>query len=221
MDQTIPLTSAEISNLWNTYLNDELAFCVLSHFNSTVMDTEIKPVIEETLKIAHKHIHTIQNIFQGENFAIPHGFTKDDVILDAPALFSDTFYLHYIKQMSRTGLIAHGLALSLAVRQDIRKFYDECCKEVAVLDHMVTDVLLHKGLYIRAPYIVKPRQVEYVKDNDFLGSIFGKQRALLAVEITHLYGNIQAISLRKTLAMGFSQVAKSKEIRKYMVRGGI
>lgn len=84
---------------------------------------------------------------------------------------------------------------------------------------MVTNVLLNKGLYIRAPIIVKPKEVKYVKDGDFLGSIFRKQRPLLAVEITHLYGNMQANSLRKTLAMGFSQVAKSKEVRKYMVRG--
>ncbi|HYK72369.1 MAG TPA: DUF3231 family protein, partial [Pseudoneobacillus sp.] len=165
------------------------------------------------------HIHVIRIIFEKENNVIPQGFSSDDVNMDAPALFADTFYLDYIKQMSRTGLAAHGLGLTLAVRDDIRKFYEESCQEAIQLDNLVTNLLLKKGLYIRAPFIEKPKHVEYVDDKDFLGKVFGKQRPLLAVEVTHLYGNMQANSLRKALTIGFSQVAKSKKVRQYMVQG--
>lgn len=39
------------------------------------------------------------------------------------------------------------------------------------------------------------------------------------MEITHLYSNIQTNKLGEALAIGFSQVAKSTEVRKYFLRG--
>jgi hypothetical protein len=217
-DHNIKLTSAEISNLWNTYMNDSLALCTLKYFQEKVQDAEIKPVIKYALELSQKHINYLTKLFHKENHPVPQGFGDEDVDVNAPALFLDTFYLHYIKQMSRIGVGAHGLALSLAARADIRKFYHECLQEAALLDEKVTTIEQSKGLYIRAPYVLSPTKIEFVEKQSFLGHLIGKQRPLLAIEITHLYANIQTNALGKSLVMGFSQAAQSKEVQEFMVR---
>jgi hypothetical protein len=40
------LTSAEISQLWGTYMGDSSQVCILSYFLNVVEDKEIKTIIE-------------------------------------------------------------------------------------------------------------------------------------------------------------------------------
>ncbi|MGZ4111722.1 MAG: DUF3231 family protein [Tumebacillaceae bacterium] len=49
--------------------------------------------------------------------------------------------------------------------------------------------------------------------------MLAKHRPLNAVEIATLWSNILTNTLGKALIMGFSQVAKSKTVREYFVRG--
>jgi hypothetical protein len=218
-EHNIRITSAELANLWNTYMNDSMAVCVLQYFLEKVEDTQIQSVVEYTLELSKKHIRKMTDLYNQESHPIPRGFTKEDVDVKAPRLFDDSFFLYYIKQMARIGIGAHGLALSLAARSDIRSFYEECSQDAHRLDHKATQLLLSKGLYVRAPYTSLPEKVEFVQKQGFLGDLLGSQRPLLAMEITHLYANIQTNALGRALLMGFSQVAKLKEIRHYMVRG--
>lgn len=176
-------------------------------------------MIELALELARKHVQRISSIYQEENHPIPYGFTDEDIDLNGPSLFGDAFYLHYIKQMGRVGLGAHGLALSVAARSDIRKFYKECIHEATELEEKVTDLLLSKGLYVRAPFISPPEKIEFVHKQNFLGHLLGEKRPLLAGEITSLYANIQTNALGKALVTAFSQAAQSKRVRQYMVRG--
>ncbi|RXT15473.1 DUF3231 family protein [Ammoniphilus sp. CFH 90114] len=219
-NHNIRLTSSEISNLWTNYMNDAIAICMLKHFQETVKDMQIKPLIEFSLEISEKHITKITEIFEKENHPIPIGYTDQDINHKAPALFGDSFYLHYIKQMARIGLTAYGMSLGLAAREDIRNIYNEWLKDATELDNQATNLLLHKGLYVRAPFISIPSKTEFVKRQTFLGDLMGKEhRPLLAIEVSHLYANIQTNALGKALVMGFSQVAKSNKVREFMVEG--
>jgi spore coat protein CotF len=218
-EQNIQLTSAEFFNLWNTYMNDSLATCMLTNFREKVQDSQTSPIIEFALELSKKHIQRISEIYQQENHPIPQGFSKEDYKLNGPSLFGDSFYLHYMKQMGRVGIGAYGLALTISARSDIRKFYEECIREATELDNKVTEILLSKGLYIRAPYISIPSKVEFVQKQSFLGHFFGEKRPLLAGEITNLYANIQTNALGKSLVTAFSQAAQSKQVREFMVRG--
>jgi hypothetical protein len=215
----IRLTSAEIANLWSTYMSDCMAECVLKYFLEKVEDTEIRPIIEYALHLPQKHIRTIKELFKSENITVPQGFTDEDVNLKAPRLYSDAFFLHYIKQMSRIGLNANSLALALSARLDVMEFYNECLASSAELNNKVTKVMLSKGIYVRAPYMTMPNKVDFIEKQNFLTGFFGEKRPLLAVEITHLYANIQTNSLGKALVMGFGQVAQSQKVRDFMMRG--
>jgi spore coat protein CotF len=218
-EHNIGLTSAEIFNLWNTYMNDSLAACMLTYYREKVQDSQIMPIIEYALELSKKHIQGISEIYKQENHSIPQGFSEEDYNLNGPSLFGDSFYLHYMKQMGRIGIGAYGLALAIAARSDIRNFYKECIREATELDDKVTEILLSKGLYIRAPFISTPSKVEFVHKQSFLGNFFGEKRPLLAGEITNLYANIQTIALGKSLVTAYSQAAQSKQVREFMVRG--
>jgi hypothetical protein len=54
------------------------------------------------------------------------------------------------------------------------------------LDKISTKLLLAKGLFIRSPNISHPDKVDFVQKQNYLGTIFGKQRPLNAIEITNL-----------------------------------
>ena len=218
-EHNIRLTSAELSSLWTTYLSDEMSICVFKYFLNKVNDTEIKPIIEHAMKLSKEHVEIIKNIFTAEGIPIPKGFTEDDVNPDAPRLFQDTFFLNYIKHMAKGGLATYAILLPLIVRKDIREFYSSCLASTTELYNEATSLLLSKGIEIRPPYIPYPTQVEFIEKQGFLAGWFRKQRPLTGHEIMNFYANIQTNKLGEAIALGFGQVAKSRKIRDYMLRG--
>ncbi|WP_367753970.1 DUF3231 family protein [Ammoniphilus sp. 3BR4] len=50
------LTSAELGNLWSTYMTDSMSIWVLKYFIAKTQDTEIRSVLEFALGISQTHI---------------------------------------------------------------------------------------------------------------------------------------------------------------------
>jgi len=215
----VPLTSGEIAQLWTTYVNDSMSTCVLRYFINKVEDAEIKPVLEYALSLSRKHMDTIADILAHENYPIPQGFTEADVNQNAPRLYTDVFMLYYVKLFGRLGLVNYGFALHSTARSDVHDFFVECVASGTELSAKADNVLLSKGLYVRPPYIPVPEQVEFVHKQSFLNGFFGDTRALTALEILHLFANIQTNQLGKAAFLGFSQTAQSKTVRNYILRG--
>lgn len=218
-DHDIKLTAAEIGTLWFQYMSDSMVLQVLTFFSHQVEDREISPVVKYAREISQDHLTKITEILDGESIPVPTGFTSEDIDLAAPRLFSDPFFLSYIRNMARIGLQRYGLALTSSARKDVRNFLHECIRTSAELDEKATRVQLSKGLYVRSPYIPTPEGKEIVRSSDFMGSMFGKQRPLLAMEIDHIFVNVQSNMLGKALLMGFSQVAGAPDIRDSLLRG--
>ncbi|PWK05389.1 DUF3231 family protein [Tumebacillus permanentifrigoris] len=217
-EHNIRLTSAEIGHLWSLYISDTMSVCTLGYFLKKLEDAEILPVLEYALHLSKQHLETVTEIFTHESFPIPIGFTDADVDLDAPRLFSDTFILNYLKNMSRIGLAANALALSMCARSDVRDFYVEALASTSELYTRSAKVQLSKGLYIRPPYISIPKQVSFIEHESFMSGLLGKKRPLTALEVASLWVNSETNTLGRSVATGFSQVAKSKNVRQYMVR---
>ncbi len=215
----IRLTSAEIAIMWTQYQSDSLAKCVLTHFLAKVEDEKIRPLLEFALALSQDHVAWIRNTYQKEQFASPVGFTNGDVDTSVQRLFADIFTLHYLNNMSRVGMAAYGLALSTASRQDIREFYRQTLQESIELNERVVTLMLEKGIYVRAPYIPASKQVEFAKQQAFLGNVFRASRPLTAVEIMHVFMNIQTNIMGKAMITGFWQTASSSDIRSHFLRG--
>ena len=123
-----------MGTLWVTYVNDTMAKCVLDYFLNKVEDAEIKPVIGLALSICEQHIQALTEIFVAESFPIPKGFTEEDVNLNAKRLYSDSFFLYYIKNMSKIGISTYSAVYTMATRGDIRSFFGESMMQTKELD---------------------------------------------------------------------------------------
>lgn len=218
-EQTIPLTSVELTGMHQTYISDSMAGCVYSHFLETVKDPEIKMVVEHALDISKQRVERIKGIFTEENIPVPIGFTEQDVNLEAPRLFSDKFYLTYINQMAKGGLSNFGFLLPQMFRNDVLTFFSKCLSSTIELNTEATLLSLEKGLAIRPPTIPYPEKVEFVHKQSFLVGFFAEKRPLTGMEISSLYANIQTNNLGEAMAIAFGQVAESDKIREYILRG--
>ena len=54
---------------------------------------------------------------------------------------------------------------------------------------------------------------------DFTGSLLGKQRPLLSIEVSHIFANMLNNLFGNHVAAAFSQVARAEELRRYFYRG--
>lgn len=212
------LTSAELGKLWATYMGNSMSICILSYFLQHVDDPDIKKLVENALKLSKSFTSKTKDIFMKENYPVPTGFTEEDVNLDAPRLFKDEFYVHYIKYASKAGLSIYNVAIPLVYREDIKEFFQYCMNSTVQLMEQIKKVLMDKELIMKPPHIEIPEKAEIVK-SDFLNGYIGNVRPLHALEITHLYDNIENNATSKALILGFSQVAQSKKIRKLFIRG--
>jgi hypothetical protein len=104
-------------------------------------------------------------------------------------------------------------------RKDIRALYSKWLQQSDQLFDAACEIMLEKGVFIRSPYMAYPKKVEFVKERDFMGGVFGEKRPLLALEVAHLGTNIEVSNVAKTLLLGFSQVAQSKTVSAYFKRG--
>ncbi|MBN8192858.1 DUF3231 family protein [Bacillus sp. NTK074B] len=217
--RNITLTSTELGELWKNYIGESLLDCVYSHFLTNVDDERIKEVIEKAQNMTRKHMSKLKEIFNKEKFPVPTGFGENDLMENAPAIFTDKFYLFYLKEMARINLILFTNALTVSFREDIRTYFDECIDDVSELYHDSLNSMLAKGLIIRAPFIPIPNEVKFVESKDFLHKLVGKQRPMAATEITGMYVNLDSNQLGKSIMMAFSQVIKTKKLKEYMIRG--
>lgn len=219
IDHHVGLTSAELGYLWTCYVGDSMSKCILKYFLKKVEDSEIQPILEHALDLSQQHCEKVTKIFVDEGIAVPQGFSDKDVNYEAPRLWSDEFFLNYVKHMAKGGLGMYAYILPSTVRKDTRNHFSKCLSSTTELYNETTNVLLSKGIEVRPPFIPYPKKVDFVHKQSFLSGWFGEQRPLTSIEIAHLTANVQTNKLGEALIIGFSQVAESDSVRKYFLRG--
>ncbi|UOQ92169.1 DUF3231 family protein [Halobacillus shinanisalinarum] len=212
------LTAPEIANLWISYQNDSMSFHMISYLAKHTEDREIRSVLEYAIRLSKEHVTKVTQMLKKEKYPIPAGFTENDVNIDAPRLYSDNLCLYYMIDMAKFALPAYGLALSITTRDDVMAFYSRCLNETQELFTKATKLAIKKGIYIFAPTIPTPDEIDFVKRQDFLAGWFDR-RPLLGIEISDLIYNTKRTALGEALVTGFAQTAKATEVRKYFERG--
>ena len=217
--KNIKLTSGEIAELFNSYLNNSASIWILSYLAEKTQDTDIKLAAKKFLDSSKKILQQISTIFQSINHPIPKGFSAEDVNLNAPTLYSDKFILVFIRYMARFGLINYGEARASATRTDVRTFFNEAIESTLELLEMSDNILLNKGLYIKEPSIPIPNKIDFVQKQSILNGFIGELRPVNAAEINRLYFNLNRNSLGKAFLIGLCQTTKDIELKEYFTRG--
>ncbi|WP_174615812.1 DUF3231 family protein [Virgibacillus ihumii] len=215
----IPLTAAEISSLWNSYQSETMTICGLRYFLQNVECEQTEALLTFALEKSQKNKEILQQFFRGEGYPVPQGFTDKDVNLDAPRLFSDKLYIYYLLHMSMIKLTMNNFSLVVSSTSDVINYYNDNVNHLQELHIKAKELAKEKGIYIRDPHLPKPDQIDFVKKQSFMAGWFGDRRPLLGQEITSLVYNSKRNALGQALITAFSQVAKSKEVRKYFERG--
>lgn len=221
MNRNIRLTSGEIASLWTVYMNDSLSLQVLKFMLKDISDTDIKPIIQYAHDLSKQHLDDLTSIFNKENFAIPTAFREEDVNLDAPWLYTDTFCLTYANHMARVGMLSYSGLLSMSTRKDIRDFFSNALKETNYLYNRSLEIQLSKGINARHPYIEVPKENDYIDSKKYLSGLnpFNEKRPLNAIEVSYLYTNIMTNSMGMKLCISFAQTSTSKQVQEFMLRG--
>lgn len=218
-EHDVRLTSSELSNLWTQYMNDSMSVCFICHSLETVKDKNVRDLLEAALNLSESHLEKINRFFHQDQYPIPIGFTKEDVNLKAPPLFSDSLLLDYFYVMTIIAMTAYAGAIGTSIRNDQRNYFIQCNTETMQLYDKIVKLMLQKGIFNRPPNINAPHDVDFVTKQSFLAGWLGKRRPLNAIEMTGMYFNMQKLIIKIVLEIGFSQVAQSEEVRKYLYRG--
>lgn len=213
------LTSAEIANLWNTYMNVNMVSVFVKHLSQHVIDNDIKSLVGEAVQLYEQRAKNIRNIMERDNLPQPIGFTAEDINLKAPRLYSDIFCIYYLFCLERFILPRNSLILGLSTRSDVREFFNQTIVSSMGYFNKVTDILLSKGLYIRYPNVNISKVTDFVKKQNFLTGFLGEKRPSLAQEVATSFHIVFLNSIGKNLMTGFRQTAKSKQVRNYIDRG--
>jgi len=215
----IPLVSSEITGIWNSYMGENLLICKLKYYLNRVEDTEARDLMKSTLELSNQRVKVLTDLFNQEKIPIPQGFNDNDVDINAPRLFTDAFYLQYMGYASRVAMQNYTLILNNIARSDVRDYFSKCIQEYVDLYNMSAELRLSKGIFIRAPHVEVPKEVQYIKKESFMLDFFGEKRPLLTLEITHIFSIASASIIRGAQLIGFAQVSKDKKVSDYMLRG--
>jgi hypothetical protein len=219
MEHNAKLVSSEVAALWSAFMQNSMANCVLQHLAAINEDSDATDIIQRSLTNSSFVVHEVKQFFEKEKHAIPIGFSQEDVNVKAGRLYSDLFTLRYIKYMAAAGTAAAAALLEVLARKDIRELFSEISQRFMELYNDTCDLLLKKGAFVRSPTIAPMEKAEYLQSESFLSGFIGKHRPLTAIELAHISKNTETNSIGRTFVAGFSQSAKSPEVRKFMEKG--
>ncbi|MEH7481646.1 DUF3231 family protein [Neobacillus drentensis] len=214
--EKLKLTSSEIGTLWGEYVNGTAVDMINRYMVTIIEDAAIKAIFEDAIETFAKQKNQMVTFLENEEFPVPIGFTESDLYKGKQRLFTDIFCLNYLHIITLHGLLGHSTSLGVSVRKDLRYFYDACDNDGKRMYHQTIELLLEKGSFQRDPLFYPAKNPEYVSSNDFLDGFFGKGRTLAATEIISISFNLKKSIMAKTLSIAFSQVAQSKEVRKFL-----
>ncbi|HWO77817.1 MAG TPA: DUF3231 family protein [Bacillus sp. (in: firmicutes)] len=180
---------------------------------------DITSIFKDAIATSENNLTEIKKLLNQEGYPIPQGFTEHDVHLDAPKLYSDGLCLKFLHEMTIHGLSGYSIAITVATRKDMRKFYEDKINDGISLYNQTIELLLSKGIYHRPPYIPSPIGIDFVKSENFFEGFFNDKRTLNGSEISNVFFNLKKSIVTKAILIGFNQVAKDKEVRKILTKG--
>lgn len=215
------ISSGEIGTLWMTFQMKTLLQQMMSYFASKTMEQKAKDILTNYVNDNVAYIDEIKTIFDKEKAVIPRGFDRTDVFNDAPSLFDDMFHIIFLRTMT-TGMLAfNSVHLDMSFRQDVRDYFTKAWLFSKDIYNICTDYLTEQGVLVRPPYVIMPKQVEFIEEKKYMSGFRMRRgkRSLNTLEVAYIFQIIQINIVGIQLSTGFAQVAKEQEVKDYFFRG--
>lgn len=221
MPEKPKMSSSELGAIWMTYHKKSLILRMLEYFIEKSDDQKATDLMSELWNQLHPKIIEMKNALENEGAAVPTGFTKNDVNLEAPNLWDNGFDIMFCRVLKEISMGMYVLHLTMSYRQDIIKLYRDMSEITEVFYGHFTQYLLDKNLYTRPTYVTMPKSTDYITDKDYLKgtNIFGKKRGLNTVEFGYMYHTIETNITGMQLLNGFIQTTKDEDVKKYFTQG--
>jgi hypothetical protein len=213
--KSIPLTSAEIGYLWNSYLLNSKSYYGITYVIKNIDDPNIKEVFQTAMGMSQKNLEGIKNIFDTVNHPIPYAFSQNDIRLNSGKLYSDKLILHTLKLFLSVAISQYGFALSLVARKDVKDFFKGSMHESLDLLGSIDEVALNKGIFMRTPNIPVPDKVEFAEDKSIMGRFVGNKREMTALEVASIFNTSTSNYIAKANIMALAQTMKDDIIREF------
>lgn len=215
----LELTSSEVSNVWSSYLKSSMELRILEYFYACTENNETKQVIEKMLNQSQNNLNELKEILIKENLTVPLGFTNEDVRVDAPKAFSDTFILYFCFDLTHLSLSTYPIAISDCSRNDIRGHFQKNIAFSVEIQNELVNLMQSQGVYLKPPQVAIDSEVEFADSMIYLNGFFGGSRPLNTAEIANLSRIVHRAQFSKMVLVTFNKLAKEKELKHHFSKG--
>ncbi|WP_347552969.1 DUF3231 family protein (plasmid) [Pseudalkalibacillus hwajinpoensis] len=87
------LTSAEIMNLWNSYLGNTMAEHVSKYFLTYIQDQDVYALVTDAWQLAKEQEQGAKQLLTQDGQPLPDGITEHDTHPGTPRLYTDNIIL--------------------------------------------------------------------------------------------------------------------------------
>lgn len=216
-----PISSSELGTLWLTYQEKTMILRILEHFMKKSNEQQALNIMGGLWQELDLHVLKMKDIFEKDGVAVPKGFTKEDVNLEAPNLYDNGFDIMFLRILKELSMGMYTINMNMAYREDIMSIYSGLTNITQRIYKLATLYLLNKGILTLPPKVTMPKTTEFINDKSYLNGfhLFNDNRALNDIEIGTLHHVIETNNIGMQLITGFAQCADNKEVKQYFVKG--
>jgi Protein of unknown function (DUF3231) len=218
---TNPISASEVGTLWLTYQEKTLIMRILEYFIKKADDDEARNILGGLWQELHYYVLEIEKIFKQQGVAIPAGFKKEDVNLEAPKLFDNGFDIMFLRILKEVSMGMYTINMNMAYNDDVMQVYEGLTTVTHKIYKLATLFLLQKGILTLPPKVTMPKTTEFIESKKYMSGFnpFNSKRALNDIELGILHHGIESNNIGMQLMSGFAQCAQNKEVRKYFEKG--
>lgn len=215
----IGLTATEVSNIWTSYLKNSMEQRLFEYFHSTIEDQDVKKVAEKMLAQSNKNLNELKILFVKDNLTIPYGFTEEDVTLSTGKVFSDTFILYFLHDLTMLSMSTYPSALTDCTRKDVRIFFQTCIEFSIAIQNEITDLMLSQGVFLKPPQLTIESEIAFVDNIKYINGSLGSSRPINVAEIANLSRIIHRAQFSKMVFVTFGKLATNKKVQNHCSKG--
>jgi Protein of unknown function (DUF3231) len=218
---TNPISASEVGTLWLTYQEKTLIMRILEYFIKKADDDEARNILGGLWQELHYYVLEIEKIFKQQGVAIPAGFKKEDVNLEAPKLFDNGFDIMFLRILKEVSMGMYTINMNMAYNDDVMQIYEGLTTVTHKIYKLATLFLLQKGILTLPPKVTMPKTTEFIESKKYMSGFnpFHSKRAINDIELGFLHHGIESNNIGMQLMSGFAQCAQNKEVRKYFEKG--